>query len=263
MSSCPYLSIVVPVYEEEESLAPFTQELVEVLECIERPYEIIFVDDGSTDATPRILAGLKREFRNINIIRFKQNCGQTAAFDAGFKAAQGDIIITMDADLQNDPHDIPAMLPFLADYDLVCGWRYKRNDNFIRKISSRIANAVRNMVSGEDIKDVGCSLKAFKCSHAKQLKLYTGMHRFFPTLVKMEGGTVKEIKVNHRPRSFGMSKYNVMNRVFKSFVDLLAVCWMKKRYVRYEIESGCAGTAEENVQTRIQLQSFHVYKKTA
>ncbi len=245
MSQIPYLSVVVPVFNEEQSIEPFTEELIGVLESIKRSYEIIFVDDGSTDASPQRIEKLGQRFQGIRSIRFKNNCGQTSAFDAGFKAALGDIIITLDADLQNDPHDIPGMLPFIGKYDLVCGWRYKRNDTFVRRVSSRIANAVRNRLSGENIQDVGCSLKVFRGEYAKRLKLYSGMHRFFPTLVKMEGGKVKEVKVNHRPREFGTSKYNVFNRVFRSFMDLLAVCWMKRRYLRYEIESGCAGTKEK------------------
>lgn len=250
MSQIPYLSVVVPVFNEEENLEPLTEELVSVLASVMRSYEIIFVDDGSTDASPQSLHALGKKFQSVRMLRFKKNCGQTAAFDAGFKAALGDIIITMDADLQNDPHNIPAMLPFIGEYDLVCGWRHKRNDTCVRRASSRIANAVRNKLSGENIQDVGCSLKVFRGEYAKKLKLYTGMHRFFPTLVKMEGGKVKEVKVNHRPRKFGTSKYNVFNRVFRAFMDLLAVCWMKKRYLRYEIESSCAGTREKQLEYR-------------
>lgn len=236
MTSVPYVSVIVPVFNEEDNLFPLTEELVGVLQTLKRPFEIIFVDDGSTDASPERLNDLRKKFPGIHIIRFKKNSGQTAAFDAGFKAAHGDIIITMDADLQNDPHDIPGMLPYIGEYDLVCGWRHKRNDSLVRRISSVIANTVRNALSEEEIKDVGCSLKAFRREYAKKLKLYTGMHRFFPTLVKMEGGRVAEVKVNHRSRKYGAAKYNIRNRMIRSFVDLLAVCWMKKRYLHYEIE---------------------------
>jgi dolichol-phosphate mannosyltransferase len=236
MNSVPYVSVIVPVFNEEDNLVPLTEELVGVLQTLKRPCEIIFVDDGSTDASPARLNDLRKKFQGIHIIRFKNNSGQTAAFDAGFRAACGDIIITMDADLQNDPHDIPGMLSYIGEYDLVCGWRHKRNDSFVRRISSIIANTVRNALSGEEIKDVGCSLKAFRREYAKKLKLYTGMHRFFPTLVKMEGGRVVEVKVNHRSRKYGTAKYNITNRMFRSFIDLLAVCWMKKRYLHYDIE---------------------------
>ena len=232
----PYLSVVIPVYNEEENLSTLTTELVEVLQILNKTWEIIFVDDGSKDRSYQMLRGLKERYPQIRVIKFKRNCGQTAAFDAGFRSAQGKIIITMDSDLQNDPHDIPQLLNKINDYDAVCGWRYKRNDNFIRRISSRIANAVRNKLSGETIVDVGCSLKAFRSEYLKKLKLYKGMHRFFPTLIKMEGGKVAEVKVNHRPRKYGTPKYNIRNRMVRSFIDLLAVCWMKERRLNYEIE---------------------------
>ncbi|MCX5900804.1 MAG: glycosyltransferase family 2 protein [Proteobacteria bacterium] len=236
MSAVPYISVIVPVYNEQDNLDPLTRELMEVLAGINRPHEIIFVDDGSTDASLQKLDELRQQHACIRIIRFKKNSGQTSAFDAGFKAARGDVVITMDADLQNDPHDIAAMLPLIGQYDLVCGWRHKRNDNFVRRVSSRIANGIRNKLSGEDIQDVGCSLKVFRREYAQRLKLFTGMHRFFPTLVKFEGGRVAEVKVNHRSRKFGTPKYNIRNRIMRSFLDLLAVCWMKKRYLGYTIE---------------------------
>lgn len=236
MSSVPYISAVIPVFNEEDNLLPLVEELAAVLQALNRPYEIIFIDDGSSDASPERLNDIRQRYQGIRIITFKRNCGQTSAFDAGFKAARGDIVITMDADLQNDPGDIPQMIACIGEYDLVCGWRHKRNDTTVRKISSRIANAVRNSLSGEEIQDVGCSLKAFRREYAQKLKLFTGMHRFFPTLVKMDGGRVTEVKVNHRPRKHGTAKYNIRNRVLRSFLDLLAVCWMKKRYLSYEIK---------------------------
>ncbi len=236
MNGIPYLSVVIPVFNEEENLLPLTQELVSVLDSLEKSWEIIFVDDGSTDKSPEILNGIREKMPRVQVVTFKKNFGQTAAFDAGFKTARGDIIITMDADMQNDPGDIPELLESLGSYDLVCGWRNKRNDTFIRTLSSIIANSIRNTLSREDIHDVGCSLKVFKKEYVKKLKLYNGMHRFFPTLVKMEGGRVIEIIVNHRPRKYGTAKYNIRNRIIRSFVDLLAVCWMKKRTLNYEIK---------------------------
>jgi len=232
----PYLSVIIPVYNEEENVTPLTTELMEVLNKLKKSFEVIFVDDGSTDRSLTILKELQIKFRDIRIIKFRRNCGQTAGFDAGIRAARGEVIVTMDADLQNDPHDIPKLLEKIGDYDAVCGWRQKRNDNFIRRISSRIANGVRNKLSGESIRDVGCSLKAFRSVSAKKMKLFTGMHRFFPTLIKMEGGRVTEVPVNHRQRKYGTPKYNIRNRIIRSFVDLLAVCWMKKRILQYEIE---------------------------
>jgi glycosyltransferase involved in cell wall biosynthesis len=232
----PYLSVVIPVFNEEENIIPLNTELQEVLQGLNKTFEIIYVDDGSRDKSHALLKELQRTSPFIRIIRFRKNSGQTAAFDAGIKAAAGEVIVTMDADLQNDPHDIPLLLEKIGDADAVCGWRRKRNDTFVRRISSRIANSVRNRLSGETIRDVGCSLKAFRSVYAKKMKLLTGMHRFFPTLIKMEGGTVVEIPVNHRPRRFGTPKYNIRNRAVRSFIDLLAVCWMKKRTVQYDIE---------------------------
>ena len=232
----PYLSLIIPVYNEEDNVEPLTTELMEVLNNLNKSFEVIFVDDGSTDRSLAILKELQKNIRDIRIIKFRRNCGQTAGFDAGISAARGEVIVTMDADLQNDPHDIPKLLEKIGDFDAVCGWRQKRNDNFIRRISSRIANGVRNRLSGESIRDVGCSLKAFRSVYAKKMKLFTGMHRFFPTLIKMEGGRVTEVPVNHRQRKFGAPKYNIRNRIVRSFIDLLAVCWMKKRRLNYEIE---------------------------
>jgi glycosyltransferase involved in cell wall biosynthesis len=230
-----WVSVVIPVFNEEQNLRPLTAELVNVLESLQRSWEIIFVNDGSIDRSNIVLGELGTEFPRVRVITFKRNCGQTAAFDAGFKAARGEIIVTMDADLQNDPLDIPRLLEKIGEYDAVCGWRYRRNDPFIKLVSSRIANYVRNKLSNEEIVDVGCSLKAFKAAYIKKLKLYSGMHRFFPTLIKMEGGRVAEVKVNHRPRRHGFSKYNIRNRMMRSFIDLLAVRWMKKRKLNYEI----------------------------
>lgn len=235
-SKSPYLSIVIPVFNEEENLRALTTELVDVLQSLNTTWEIICIDDGSTDASFNALKDLQKLVPHIRIIKFKENCGQTAAFDAGFKAAKGEVIVTMDSDHQNDPNDIPKLLEKISEYEAVCGWRHKRNDSFVKRLSSRIANAVRNRLSGENIIDVGCSLKAFKSEYVRKIKLYNGMHRFFPTLIKMEGGKVTEMKVNHRSRKYGLSKYNIRNRVIKSFIDLLAVCWMKKRRLNYEIE---------------------------
>ena len=232
----PYLSIVIPVFNEEDNLRLLTSELTGVLQSLNKPWEILFIDDGSTDGSLHVLKELQEHSSRIKVITFNKNCGQTAAFDAGFKAAKGEVIITMDADLQNDPRDIPKLLDKIWDYDAVCGWRHKRNDPLIKRFSSSIANFVRNKLSDEAIADVGCSLKAFRSEQIKKLKLYNGMHRFFPTLIKMEGGTVIEVKVNHRPRKYGSSKYNIRNRMVRSFIDLLAVRWMGKRKLNYELE---------------------------
>ncbi|MCJ7664399.1 MAG: glycosyltransferase family 2 protein [Desulfobacterales bacterium] len=230
------LSIVIPIYNEQDSIKPLIAELREVLNGLNKSYEIIFVDDGSRDRSFEILKAAAAHDPQVRVIRFRRNAGQTAAFDAGFRAAQGDIVVTMDADLQNDPHDIPRLLEKIGKFDVVCGWRYERNDPLIKIISSKIANFVRNKLSREEIVDTGCSLKAFRRESLQNLKLFNGMHRFLPTLAKMEGFTVTQVKVNHRPRRFGRTKYNIRNRMVKAFADLLAVRWMKKRHLTYEIE---------------------------
>ena len=230
------ISVVIPVYNEEANLKPLSAELREVLDGLGRPYEIIFVDDGSVDHSFAILKEVASHDPQIRVIRFKKNTGQTAAFDTGFRAARGDIVVTMDADLQNDPNDIPRLLKKIEAFDVVCGWRHKRRDPWIKIASSKIANFVRNMLSQEEIVDTGCSLKAFRKECLQNVKLFNGMHRFLPTLTKMEGFTVTQVKVHHRPRRFGTSKYNIRNRMVRAFVDLLAVRWMKKRHLDYEIE---------------------------
>ena len=230
------ISVVVPVYNEEKNLPLLIPQLVEVLQPLEKSYEMIFVDDGSTDKSRKILKEMASQYPEIRMIGFKKNCGETAAGTAGLKEARGEIVITIDADLQNDPKDIPTMLGYLKEYDMVTGWRQKRDDPWIKQITSKIANKIRNGLSGEMIQDSGCTFRAYKRGCLQNLKLYKGMHRFMPTLVKMEGYRVIEIPIAHHPRKFGVSKYTTWNRMWRAFVDLLAVRWMKSRHIRYEIE---------------------------
>ncbi len=229
-------SVVIPVYNEEESLPPLVEGVARAMDGVAMPYEIVLVDDGSSDASWNVMNELRVRFPALHLVKFKRNCGQSAAFAAGFQAARGKVVVTMDADLQNDPEDIPRLLALMGEWDAVCGWREKRQDSWLRLVSSRIANGVRNWLSQETIRDVGCSLKAFRADCVKRMKLFNGMHRFFPTLAKLDGYKVTEIPVKHHPRKYGTSKYGVWNRVFRSFVDLLAVRWMKKRWLRYEVE---------------------------
>ena len=229
------ISIIVPVYNERENLVLLDQEITKSIKPLNKNYEVILVDDGSTDGSSELIRVLQEKNSTIRLIRFGHNHGQTAAFAAGFDKARGDIIITMDADLQNSPSDIPLLLTAIKDYDVVCGWRHKRNDPWIKKISSKVANSVRNSLSDESIADTGCSLKAFRRECFKDIKLYNGMHRFFPTLMRMEGFSVTQVKVGHYPRIHGHSKYNIRNRLFASFKDLLAIRWMKKRQLNYDI----------------------------
>lgn len=232
----PEVSIVIPAFNEQENLKSLLAGIMPVMDNLEKSYEIIFVDDASTDESLQILKKLAAKYSLLRIIKFAQNSGQSAAFDAGFKLAKGETVVTMDADLQYDPQDIPRLLQKLNYYDVVCGWRKHRLDPWIKLVSTKIANAIRNKLSGENIKDIGCSLKVFKKSFLVDLKMYKGMHRFLPTLLKMQGAKVCEIEVRHFPRKFGRSKYNIRNRLFISFLDLLFVIWMKKRNLDYKAE---------------------------
>ena len=230
------VSVVVPVYNEEENLPVLIPQIAEVLGPLRKTYEMIFVDDGSQDHSRRFLKEMALQYPQIRILGFRKNCGETAAGAAGIKEARGRIVITIDADLQNDPKDIPRMLDYLKEYDMVTGWRQKREDSWIKRITSKIANRIRNSLSGEEIQDSGCTFRAYKRECLQDIKLYKGMHRFIPTLVKMEGYRVIEIPIAHHPRKFGVSKYTTWNRMWRAFVDLLAVKWMKSRHIHYEIE---------------------------
>jgi dolichol-phosphate mannosyltransferase len=199
-------------------------------------YEILFIDDGSTDRSLELLRNLQKNDSHVVVINFRKNFGQTAAMAAGFDYAQGDVIITMDADLQNDPADIPMLLEQFGPYDMVNGWRKNRQDSLSKKISSRIGNYVRNLLSDENINDTGCSLKVMRADLLKKIKMYRGLHRFLPTLMRIEGAKVIELPVNHRHRQFGVSKYTNLRRGVEGFQDLMAVRWMMKRYVRIDGE---------------------------
>jgi dolichol-phosphate mannosyltransferase len=237
------LSVVIPVYNEEESLPVLWPELRSVLDEAGLDFEIVFVDDGSHDRSAEIIRGLRESDPRVRLVRLKANAGETAATDAGFHAARGRVIVTMDADLQNDPQDIPDLLRHLDQWDAVTGWRVNRGDGdlLVRRLSSRIANGVRNWLSDEGIRDSGCTFRAFRRECLRGLVLYRGFHRFVPTLLKMRGYRVLEVPVRNRPRRFGQSKYGVLNRVFVATVDLLAVRWMKSRALQYEIAEDLGG----------------------
>lgn len=230
------ISVVAPVFNERENLRPLVDELLAVLRAAGEPFEIVLVDDGSKDGSSELIDALSTEHPEVRGIHFKRNAGQSAAFDAGFKHALGSIVVTIDADLQNDPNDIPKLLASLEGHDAAVGFRVERNDTTLRRWSSKIGNAVRNRISGDDIIDTGCSLKAFRAEPLREIKLWNGMHRFLPTLMRIEGRSVVQVPVGHRRRHAGASKYGVWNRVFRSSADLLAVRWMKSRHLGYEVE---------------------------
>ena len=229
----PEISIVLPLYNEDENIRPLISSIFNVMERVGKEYEIIAVNDGSNDNSGRILRELVNVHKNLRIITFDRNYGLTASIDAGFKAANGDVIVTIDADLQNEPDDIPLLLDKIKEFDMVCGWRFKRQDPWLKKLSSKVANYVRNKLSVEDINDSACTLKAFRRECLDKIKLYNGFHRFLPTLFKMEGFSVTEVKVRHHPRRRGISKFNIRNRILVSFIDLLVIVWMKKRFLGY------------------------------
>jgi dolichol-phosphate mannosyltransferase len=239
----PDLSIVVPVYDEEDSLSPLWTELREVLDRLGLAFEVIFVDDGSRDRSAEIIRGFREADARVRLVRLKENGGETAATDAGFKAARGRRVVVMDADLQNDPRDIPTLLSHLDHWDAATGWRVQRaqGDGLVRRVSSRIANGLRNWVSDESIHDSGCTFRAFRRECLRGLVLYRGFHRFIPTLLKMRGYRVIEVPVSHRPRRFGRSKYGVLNRAVVAGADLLAIRWMKARLLRYEVVEDVGG----------------------
>lgn len=246
-ASCPWVSVVIPIKDERDNLPPLTEQLLKTLGAHERsrtaPFEILYIDDGSTDGSSQVLDRLAAQYPPVRVLHFDRNYGQTSAFDAGFRHATGELIVTLDGDLQFDPADILALLPLAEQYDLVCGWRKDRHDNLVRKLSSRIAYAFRRAVLGDPIHDTGCSLKVFRREVVEKLQLFEGLHRFFPALAKMHGFTLTEVPVRHFPRAHGTSKYGIGNRLFKSLSDLIAVRWMKSRILRYKIQTGAGQEA--------------------
>lgn len=230
--SHPRVSVAVPLYNEEENLSDLLGELRQALEPLGRSWEALLIDDGSTDGS---LDLLRREAANdprIRVFRHRRNAGQSAALATGFRAARGAVVVTLDADLQNDPADIPRLLERLDEgFGAVSGIRVERQDSWVRRASSRIANAVRNWATDESITDVGCSLKAYRREHLEHLPMFTGMHRFLPSLVRWNGAQLAELPVRHRPRLHGVAKYGIGNRLFRALADLYAVRWMRRRWI--------------------------------
>ena len=224
------LSVVVPLYNEEANLPILQEELRTALSGLD--YEIIFVDDGSVDRTAERI----ESSREIRVIRFEKNSGQSAAIYAGLTAARGATVVIIDGDLQNDPADIPKLLAEIAHgAHLVCGYRAKRQDTFVKRATSRIANAVRSRYTKDGVRDTGCTLKAMRRECVSALFPFKGMHRFIPALVKAAGYQLVEVPVNHRPRRFGQSKYGLGNRAFRATIDMLGVRWLLSRRLSYKI----------------------------
>ena len=233
----PYLSLVIPAYNEQESVPTLLERVEKALAQLGKPFEVIIVDDGSTDGTSKLLDEALHNRPWLRVLRMARNGGQSAAFEAGFEAAQGQIIATIDADLQNDPEEIPRLVALLEEknVDMISGWRKDRQDTAFRRWQSRMANRIRNAVTEETVNDSASSLKVYRAHAVKGMKLFRGAHRYFPTLVKMRGYSVLETPVKHSPRFAGTAKYGFGNRAFVGIYDLIGVRWMKKRYLRYDV----------------------------
>ena len=231
MSAPLNLSVVVPLYNEEESLPHLVEQLLSALRPTDETFELVLVDDGSSDRTAKVLAEISAEVPEVVAVLLRKNYGQTAAMAAGFDVAGGEVIVSLDGDLQNDPADIPMLLVKLREgYDLVSGWRHQRQDAALqRKLPSRLANRLIGRVTGVRLHDYGCSLKAYRREVLADMRLYGELHRFLPALAFIEGARITEVKVNHRARQFGSSKYGI-DRTFRVLMDLLTV-WFMKRFL--------------------------------
>jgi len=223
------LSVVIPVYNEQDNLEPLLEELFPVLKDIGWGFEVICVDDASTDNSFSVLQELNKKFAALRIVQHTFNCGESAAEATGFSHACGDWIVTMDADQQNDPADIPTLLKASQNVDAVCGVRSEREDDWVKRISSKVANGFRNWVTQDIITDAGCTFRALRRDALREMPVFNGMHRFLPTFLRLQGFTATEIPVNHRPRTRGKSKYGIGNRMFRGLVDCFAILWWRKR----------------------------------
>ncbi|WP_094514327.1 glycosyltransferase family 2 protein [Synechococcus sp. MW101C3] len=248
------LSVVIPLYNEEESLPPLVEQVLSAVRPLGRPFELVLVDDGSTDRTAQVLTGLAARVPELVAVLLRRNYGQTAAMAAGFDASTGVMIVTLDGDLQNDPADIPLLLERLEDgYDLVSGWRHLRKDAAVQRLlPSLIANRLIARVTGVRLHDYGCSLKAYRREVVADMNLYGELHRFLPALAFIEGARIAEVKVNHHPRRFGSSKYGI-DRTFRVLMDLLTVWFMKRFLTRPMHVFGFGGLASLAVGLLISL----------
>lgn len=229
-TAIPAVSVVLPIFNEEDCITHVLDELTTTLDrTLNHRYEILAIDDGSTDCTPELLQTAAARLPVLRVLRLTPNAGQSAAFCAGFRAARGEIVVTLDADGQNDPADIPTVVANIGEYDCCCGYRAQRQDTASRRWASRVANAIRNRALREDIVDTGCSLKAFRAEFVRNLQPWDGLHRFLTSFVTMQGGRVCQIPVNHRARAAGTSKYTNWRRLRKTIRDLRGVCWLKSR----------------------------------
>lgn len=233
-----FVSVIVPFYNEEENVPLIAERIARVFASLpDQDYECVFVNDASTDGTRDALDTLRAGDERIRVLHFAENCGQSAALIAGLRAARGDYLLTIDGDLQNDPEDFPKLIELLADYDCVCGYRANRQDTWVRRISSRVANRIRRAVLHDGIRDTGCGTKGFRKTCVQHFVCFNGAHRFFAVMVRAAGLTLTECPVAHHPRVHGTSKYGIHNRLWRGLYDLVGVRWLQKRYVCFEIEN--------------------------
>ncbi len=231
------VSIVVPFYNEEENAPLLAEQIEQVFDALpDYAYECVFVNDGSVDGTRAALDALGARNPRIRPVHLRQNRGQSAALVAGLRRATGDLLVTLDGDLQNDPADIPAVLALLANHDCVCGYRASRRDTLTKRVSSRLANAVRQWAIGDGLRDTGCGLKGFRRKCVEHILPFNGVHRFIGALMRMAGCSVVECPVRHHPRVHGKSKYGIHNRLWRGIYDLFGVRWLQRRYVTFEVE---------------------------
>ena len=238
MDQRPEISAVVPAYNEVESLPPLFTELRAALEATGKAWELIVVDDGSTDGTREALDAEVARDPRVRAVVLERNAGQSAALAAGLSCVRGEIVVTLDADLQNDPADLPRLLAALENADVVSGVRAHRQDSWVRLVSSRIANAVRRGVLKDPVTDIGCSFKVYRREVLEGLPMFVGVHRFLPALCVFRGARFAEVQLHHRARAHGVSKYGVGNRLWRGLADLVGVQWLKSRLVRYKIRGG-------------------------
>ena len=233
------VSVVTPVLDERDNLAPLIEEIAATLGGLD--YEVVAVDDGSTDGSWDELLRLRNEHEALRVVALDRHAGQSAALLAGFEQARGEIVVTLDADGQNDPAEVPMLVGLLRqnpDWTAVAGYRTSRADSRWKHLQSRIANAVRNWLTGDSVRDTGCSLKAMRSDILRELPRFAGMHRFLPTLIRMQGGVVVEVPVTHRQRISGRSKYGMWNRVFGALRDAFGVRWLSRRRLAFKVRRG-------------------------
>jgi len=227
----PDITVVLPCFNEQDCAERLTTEICAVLEGLGRSFEVLYVNDASTDQTAAILERLSASDPRVRVVHHAVNSGESASTATGFQQARGQILITMDSDEQNDPSSIPDLLAALEGHDVVCGVRIRREDDWVKRISSRIGNGFRNLITGDRVADAGCTFRALRRQAVAELPVFNGMHRFLPTLLRFQGYRITEIPVRHRPRTTGVSKYGIGNRMWRGILDCFAMRWWRRRVV--------------------------------